>query len=381
VVPVHRRRQLRCFAERVSLSLLAHGPPSGGFFISESQPCDHSQRRTVRSPRQSPKPGRSKRHVETPIETTAPIEAAHQRRPQNSAKPASVTRGADSHERSRPQAGAAQASGSAAGAHGAQASVFVEEGLLGSLGPARDRSGAVQAAGLHRAAGSGLRQGRVHVQVPVGPGRSGVRGSPALHAGVAAVRHSAGQQWIQNLGNAHRTLALGSPEQKLQMFAKLATDYGVPMQAHHGGQVRPAVFACDAERLNAPTQSLRRSRRQSAEQARMQQEIQAFKANAPHFEAVKGDMASSYRAASSSDLKTAYDKAIRLHDDLWQQEQARQAQDAEAESSAERLPRRRRRLFPQDHRAPQVRWLRATAKRACATSLSEQLEAHSTGRF
>ncbi len=36
-------------------------------------------------------------------------------------------------------------------------------------------------------------------------------------------------QWIGNLGKAHQTLALGSPEQKLQTFAKLATDYGVDL--------------------------------------------------------------------------------------------------------------------------------------------------------
>jgi len=30
------------------------------------------------------------------------------------------------------------------------------------------------------------------------------------------------QQWISNLGTAHKTLALGSPQEKLQMFAQLA---------------------------------------------------------------------------------------------------------------------------------------------------------------
>src|SRR5437660_1218047 len=36
--------------------------------------------------------------------------------------------------------------------------------------------------------------------------------------------------WIRNLGNAHQTLALGSPQAKLQIFQRLAQDYGVPLQ-------------------------------------------------------------------------------------------------------------------------------------------------------
>ena len=44
-------------------------------------------------------------------------------------------------------------------------------------------------------------------------------------------------QWIQNLGTAHQTLVYGNPEQKLQMFAQLANDYGVNLGQLTGNKI------------------------------------------------------------------------------------------------------------------------------------------------
>ena len=38
-------------------------------------------------------------------------------------------------------------------------------------------------------------------------------------------------RWIQSLGQAHQTLAMGTPEQKLQAFQRLANDYGINLGA------------------------------------------------------------------------------------------------------------------------------------------------------
>lgn len=140
-------------------------------------------------------------------------------------------------------------------------------------------------------------------------------------------------QWIQNLGAAHRMLALGTPQQKLQMFAKLATDYGVPLQAFmQGGRVDPQsahitnMVAQLAQKVGAIE-----SQRQQAQDAALKQEIDAFKQNAPYLEEVKDTMARLLESGMADDLQTAYDKAVRLHDEVWQREQARQAQQTHAD--------------------------------------------------
>ena len=163
-------------------------------------------------------------------------------------------------------------------------------------------------------------------------------------------------QWIQNLGTAHRTLALGSPEQKLQMFAKLATDYGVPLQA-----LAPAASGPDGQPAQQPhidpqfgyiaqTVSQLQNRiqqfetlQQQQEQYRITREIEAFKADKPHFDAVKETMGQLLQSGVAPDLQSAYDKAIRLHDDIWQQrldeEKARQAEELRKAEEARQAAR------------------------------------------
>lgn len=151
-------------------------------------------------------------------------------------------------------------------------------------------------------------------------------------------------QWIQNLGTAHRTLALGSPEQKLQMFAKLATDYGVPLQALNqaapGPDGQPAQqpqidpqFGYIAQTVSSLQNRLQQFEtfQQQQEQQRIQSEIDRFKADKPHFDAVKETMGQLLQSGVAPDLQTAYEKAIRLHDDIWTQRQNEErAKQAEA---------------------------------------------------
>jgi hypothetical protein len=156
------------------------------------------------------------------------------------------------------------------------------------------------------------------------------------------------QQWIQNLGIAHRTLALGSPQEKLQMFAKLATDYGIPLQALQGQpngqsgavpQVDPQ-FGYIAQTVNALQNKLQQfeTYQQQMEQARLLTEIEQFRATVDEdlFEAAKPVMAQLLESGMASDLKTAFEKAMRVEDSLWQRqqqaEQARQAEAAKAEA-------------------------------------------------
>lgn len=140
-------------------------------------------------------------------------------------------------------------------------------------------------------------------------------------------------QWIQNMGRAHQTLLRGSPEQKLQAFQKLAQDYGVPMSALQSGQVDPVmqyVSPLQEQVLQLRGQLTNWQQQQEQQQQRaMLDEIEAFKANAPHFDEVRETMAGILQAGLAPDLKSAYDKAIRMNDDIWQAESTRRAEEAE----------------------------------------------------
>lgn len=138
--------------------------------------------------------------------------------------------------------------------------------------------------------------------------------------------------WIKNLGNAHRTLVMGSPEQKLQMFSHLAQEYGIPLAAvgqAQQGQVDPVAMQLMQELQMIKQQvSGVTNWREQQEQAAVHQELAKFgdTSKYPHFEQVRGDMALLLEAGRAQDLDDAYAKAVRLSDDAWKAEQDRIAQ-------------------------------------------------------
>jgi hypothetical protein len=140
-------------------------------------------------------------------------------------------------------------------------------------------------------------------------------------------------QWIRNMGTAHQTLLRGSPEQKLSAFQKLAQDYGVPIHAIQSGQVDPVmqyVSPLQEQVLQLRGQLTNWQQQQEQQQQRaMLDEIESFKANAPHFEDVRETMAGILQAGLAPDLKSAYDKAVRMNDDVWNAEQQRRTEQAE----------------------------------------------------
>lgn len=148
------------------------------------------------------------------------------------------------------------------------------------------------------------------------------------------------QQWISNLGNAHRTLVEGSPEAKLQAFAKLASDYGVPLQALTGQQYDPqqAQLMTQFNQMQNQLNGFLQMQEQEKTTA-LERQIEEFKQSAPHFDEVKETMAQLLQSGAASDLKSAYDKAIRLNDDLWNQQQAA-AQQAKAQADTQEAIRK-----------------------------------------
>ena len=146
------------------------------------------------------------------------------------------------------------------------------------------------------------------------------------HHGVAP------QQWISQLGNAHAKLVMGSPEQKLETFAQLANDYGVNLGQLTGQSGYDPQFSQLAQELNQIKNqwSSFQSQQEMMEQTQLQSEIASFKDDKPYFEEVRETMAGLLQNGMANDLQSAYDKAIRLNDDVFQKVQSQQSGKSEA---------------------------------------------------
>ena len=153
--------------------------------------------------------------------------------------------------------------------------------------------------------------------------------------------------WISNLGKAHATLAMGSPEQKMQMFAQLANDYGVSLNGLTGQGSDPQ-FAMMAQELNQVKNQWNQfqSQQERIEQNQLQNEITSFQNDKPYFEEVRETMAGLLQAGMADDLQTAYDKAIRLQDGVFQKVQAEQVKTSEADRHAKVAQAKAKALSP-----------------------------------
>jgi hypothetical protein len=148
-------------------------------------------------------------------------------------------------------------------------------------------------------------------------------------------------QWIHNLGNAHLTLVKGSPEQKIQMFAHLAQQYGVPLGAvaTPQGQLDPIVpqLMQHIQSLESKVNTVTGWREQQEQQS-LQRELSKFEdaEKYPHFEAVRGDMAQLLESGVAKNLDDAYERAVYMNPTSREAEIGRQAQ-----SQAEQLAQAR----------------------------------------
>ena len=148
------------------------------------------------------------------------------------------------------------------------------------------------------------------------------------------------EQFIAQLGNAHQMLLRGSPQEKLQMFAKLSQDYGVPLQALYDPQAQQQYLS--QQMVRQPQQDVAQLVEQKFVEISAKNDLQQFQTatNAegkplyPHYETVRNTMAQLLDANLASDLKSAYDKAIRMHDDIWTKEQ--EAKQLTAQSNVQK---------------------------------------------
>lgn len=160
-------------------------------------------------------------------------------------------------------------------------------------------------------------------------------------------------QAIKKLLDVQYALTMGAPQQRMELINGIIADYQLPVRlAAQNAQGEWQLI--DAAQRAAP-QPQQPQQRQPDPRDIVREELQRHEitrqlsdfVNAkdasgnplhPHYEAVKDDMALILESGRAEDLQGAYDKAIRLHDDIWQAHQrasaeadaARKAADAKA---------------------------------------------------
>ena len=148
--------------------------------------------------------------------------------------------------------------------------------------------------------------------------------------------------WINNLGRAHMILSKAPYQEKVQMFHRLAQDYGI--QLNQDSLQMPEQAYVDPyqqqlmQQLQATQQQVQQlsAIRDQEENARLTSEISRVSSNKerfPHFEMVREDMAQLLERGLAQDLETAYAKAVRMNDEAYKLEQDKLLKSASNQAS------------------------------------------------
>ena len=148
--------------------------------------------------------------------------------------------------------------------------------------------------------------------------------------------------WINNLGRAHMILSKAPYDQKVQMFHRLANDYGI--QLDQNAIQMPEQAYVDPyqqqlmQQLQATQQQVQQlsAIREQEENNRLMSEISRVSSNKerfPHFEMVREDMAQLLERGLAQDLESAYAKAVRMNDEAYKLEQEKLLKSAGNQAS------------------------------------------------
>lgn len=152
-------------------------------------------------------------------------------------------------------------------------------------------------------------------------------------------------QQVSGLMEAHFTLAMGKPEDKIALFQKLAGDYGVNLLEVAVAQ--PPYVDPQVERLQKELDSVKSSltaeqqRRADEAKADFEKQVAKFQADPanPYFDELANDMAELFAKGMATNLRDAYDKALRLNPTVFAKDQARQQAET-AKKAAEEAARK-----------------------------------------
>jgi hypothetical protein len=146
---------------------------------------------------------------------------------------------------------------------------------------------------------------------------------------------------VAKLANAHRELVNSAPEQRIQIFQRLAQEYGVPLQAVQSGQVDPVMqyFMPVQEQIRQLQGQFQTYQQQieQQQQTAIQTELQSFAAQHEHFDSVRETMSGLLSAGLAQDLQSAYDAALALpqHSEIRQAMQQQQSAEESHRKAAE----------------------------------------------
>jgi hypothetical protein len=140
-------------------------------------------------------------------------------------------------------------------------------------------------------------------------------------------------QYISNLARADQILTHAPMEQKVQIFQRLAQEYGVQLNGSGQMQQFDPYTQQLMNQLNMVNQEVSSIKGRFAEEEnqRLMGEIEKYRSDVekyPHFDVVREEMAQLLELGKAQDLETAYKKAVRMNDDVWALEQDRLLKDA-----------------------------------------------------
>jgi hypothetical protein len=129
-------------------------------------------------------------------------------------------------------------------------------------------------------------------------------------------------QAVKALMEADNVLRHGSPQQKQQYFAQLAQQYGINMGDVQVQPTDPNFYAIQNELAQVRGEVLNWKQQQEAAQNQaLLSEINQFQAKAEYFEEARPIMIQLLNSGVAQDLDDAYQKAIRLDNDLFTKHQ------------------------------------------------------------
>lgn len=201
-------------------------------------------------------------------------------------------------------------------------------------------------------------------------------------------------QHIQTLFNAHQRLALGSPQDKLAMFAQLARDYQVPLEhlfvRGQDGQIymNPQLQQAAQQPAQQQQPDVRSVVQQALQEERARSEVERMRSDTaryPHFETVRETMIGLLQSGLATDYDSAYTAAIRMpqHSDIFeamQQQQREQAEREAAEAKRRATEAARRNAISPRTSTPTAAAVGTQGKKGLRAVLEEAVDAHATGR-
>lgn len=151
---------------------------------------------------------------------------------------------------------------------------------------------------------------------------------------------------VRDLLHTRRLLATGDEATKLQTLVNVAHACGIPLQQmlqhsaalpqHMQQHIEPNVMQAQQRARDLEFQMAQRQQQDHAQmQAAAQAEVENFKASHPYVDQLGPQMQQLLQAGLATDLDSAYSKALRLNDKLFEQSQATQREAAEKQRRIE----------------------------------------------